>query len=134
MKLVDWKSATPATRRAALSRPAAASRDDVFRQAADIVATVRAEGDAAVRRYNAKFGGASLDSLRVSAAEFADARAALRPDQVAALERAVANVARLTVVFGSNLGPGKATNCPPPRLRISAGNASNNPLSIASWT
>jgi histidinol dehydrogenase len=32
---------------------------------------VRAEGDAAVRRFTAQFGGASLADLRVSPAEFA---------------------------------------------------------------
>lgn len=92
MKIVDWKSASATERRSALSRPAAASRDDVFRQAAEIVAAVRAEGDAAVRRFAAKFGGAALDSLRVSPAEFRDARAALSAVQIAALERAIANV------------------------------------------
>ena len=55
---------------------------------------MRAEGDAAVRRFTTQFGGASLDDLRVSAAEFREARAALSAEQIAALERAVANVAR----------------------------------------
>ena len=54
------------------------SRDEVFRQAAAIIAAVRAEGDAAVRRFTQQFGGAALDDLRVSAAEFREARAALR--------------------------------------------------------
>jgi histidinol dehydrogenase len=55
---------------------------------------VRGEGDAAVRRFTTQFGGASLDELRVSAAEFREARAALTTEQISALERAVANVAR----------------------------------------
>lgn len=92
MKVVDWKTATPGERRAALARPSAERRDDVFRQTADIIAAVRAEGDAAVRRLTQQFGGPDLADLVVSPAEFRDARAALTAPQIAALERAVANV------------------------------------------
>ena len=74
MKIIDWKTSSPDARRAALARPAAESRDEVFRQAASIIAAVRAEGDAAVRRFTTQFGGASLDELRASAAEFREAR------------------------------------------------------------
>jgi histidinol dehydrogenase len=91
MRIVEWKSASPEERRAALARPAADARADVFRQASDIVAAVRAEGDAAVRRISATFG-ASIDQLRATPAEFRDARASLTSGQIAALERAVANV------------------------------------------
>ena len=94
MQSIDWKTSSKDARRAALSRPAAQSRDEVFRQAASIIAAVRAEGDTAVRRFTAQFGGASPDELRVSAGEFREARAALSAVQIAALERAVANVAR----------------------------------------
>jgi histidinol dehydrogenase len=41
-----------------------------------------------------KFSGTKLDELRVSAAEFAEARALLTGTQIAALERAVANVTK----------------------------------------
>lgn len=94
MRIIDWKTSTPEARRAALARPAAESRDEVFRQATSIIAAVRAEGDAAVRRFTTQFGGASVASLRASPPEFREARAALSPEQIAALERAVANVAR----------------------------------------
>lgn len=91
MRVVDWKSASGAVRRAALSRPAADSRAEVFQQAKDIVDAVRAEGDAAVRRFSEKFG-AKVDELRVTSAEFREARAKLTSEQIAALERAIANV------------------------------------------
>jgi len=91
---VDWKSATPDARRAALARPAAGSRDEVVRQAATIIAAVRAEGDAAVRRFTQQFGGPALQDLRVSSAEFRAARNQLSGEQIAALERAIANVTR----------------------------------------
>ena len=92
MKIIDWKTADAETRRAALARPSAGSRDEVFQQAAEVIAAVRAQGDAAVRRFTQKFGGPSLDDLRVSPQEFRAARAALDAREIAALERAVANV------------------------------------------
>lgn len=94
MQTLDWQSATPDAKRAALARPAADTRDEVFAQASEVIATVRAEGDAAIRRFTQKFGGPSLIDLRVSPQEFRDARAALKPEQIAAIERAVANVSR----------------------------------------
>ena len=94
MQRLDWTSATPDARRAALARPAAEQREDVLRQAGEIIAAVRAEGDTAVRRFTQKFGGPALDTLRVSAAEFRTARATLRNEEIVALERAVANVSR----------------------------------------
>ena len=92
MNLIDWTNAPDDQRRAALARPAAALREDVFRQAEEIIAAVRTEGDAAVRRFTRKFGGPELGSLLVSPAEFRAARASLRAEEIAALERAVANV------------------------------------------
>jgi len=94
MNFIDWKTADADTRRAALSRPAAGSRDDVFRQAAEVIAAVRQEGDAAIRRYTQNFGGPSLSELRASPAEFREARAALSAREIAALERAATNVTR----------------------------------------
>jgi histidinol dehydrogenase len=94
MIFVDWKTASIEARRTALARPAAESRDEVFRQAAAVIKAVRDEGDAAVRRFTQQFGGPAIDELRVSAAEFREARAALSAVQMAALERAVANVTR----------------------------------------
>jgi histidinol dehydrogenase len=94
MKVIDWNASSPDARRAALARPAASSRDEVFRQAASIIEAVRAEGDPAVRRFTAQFGGAAPGDLRASAADFREARAALSAEQIAALERAVTNVTR----------------------------------------
>jgi len=94
VKIIDWTTSTPDARRAALARPAAASREEVFREASVIIAAVRSEGDAAVRRFTKQFGGAALDDLRVAPHEFREARAALDPEQITALERAVTNITR----------------------------------------
>jgi histidinol dehydrogenase len=94
MLTVDWQSASPAAKRAALARPAADARAEVFAQASEVIGAVRADGDAAVRRLTQKFGGPALTDLRVGVQEFREARATLQPQQIAALERAVANVSR----------------------------------------
>jgi histidinol dehydrogenase len=94
MKLIDWNTASPDARRAALARPAADTRDEVFRQAAAIVDAVRAEGDAAIRRFTKQFGGGDCSELRASPAEFAEARNSLDATQIAAIERAAANVGK----------------------------------------
>lgn len=92
MKIIDWATSSPDARRAALARPAAESREEVFSQATAIISAVRAEGDAAVRRFTKQFGGAAVDDLRAAPEEFREARAALSAVQIAGLERAVANV------------------------------------------
>jgi len=94
MNVVEWNQADDGARRSALSRPSSGTRDDVFRQAAEVIAAVRAAGDEAIRRYTEKFGGPRLGELRVTPAEFRAARAALGAREIAALETAVGNVTR----------------------------------------
>ncbi len=94
MQLIEWTTASADQRRAALARPATETRADVQRDVAEIVAAVRAGGDAALLRYMEKFNGTKLDELRVTPAEFSEARQRLTDAQIAALERAVANVTR----------------------------------------
>ncbi len=59
---------------------------------ADIIANVRKNGDKALREYSAKFDGAELDSLEVSAEEIDAAFAALEPEFVAIIEEAAENI------------------------------------------
>jgi len=63
---------------------------------AEIVAAVRAEGDAALLRYTELIDGPRLtpSALTVTAAEFAAARAAVDPAVMASLRAAIANVRR----------------------------------------
>ena len=59
---------------------------------AEIVARVRSEGDAALLDYEARFDGARLTSLRVTAAEIDEAVAAVDPAFLRVLERTAANI------------------------------------------
>ena len=65
---------------------------DVTGIVADIIATVRREGDAALLAYNKKFDGADMTELLVSPDEMAEALAAVDPKFLEILERAAANI------------------------------------------
>ena len=60
----------------------------------DIIADVRARGDAALLEYTRRFDGVDLATIEVGTAEFAAAERALNAEQRKALERAIANVRR----------------------------------------
>ena len=59
---------------------------------AEIIAQVRARGDAALKEYTERFDGARLDSLLVSEEEMEEALAAVDPDFLRVLEKAAANI------------------------------------------
>lgn len=84
MKPLLWKNLSASARSAALQRPAQKAQKRTAVIVAGIVSLVRRGGDQALRRLTAKLDGAKLQSLRVSAAEFAAAEKALSSaDQVA---------------------------------------------------
>lgn len=94
MRILDWKSLSERERRAALARPSLESRADITATALDVINTVRADGDQALRAYTERFDGVKLESLAVAPEEFAAARKELTTVQIAALERAIDNVRR----------------------------------------
>ena len=94
MRILRWESLSAAERRAALERPVQQSRADIDSLVREIIARVRAEGDAALRAYTRRFDGVDVDALAVSGQEFAQAEHALHAEQRAAIERAIANVER----------------------------------------
>jgi histidinol dehydrogenase len=87
-----WKNLSRAQRTAALQRPAQTAQPAISAAVRAIVAAVRRDGDAALRRLTSKFDGVALSALRVSAGELAAAKAALRPADRAALRTAARNI------------------------------------------
>ena len=65
---------------------------DVEAIVADVIANVRANGDAALKEYTLKFDGVELDSLQVTQEEMDEALAAVSPEFLAIMERAAANI------------------------------------------
>jgi histidinol dehydrogenase len=94
LAIADWSALDEPARTALLRRPAQRDAAAVAERARHIVDDVRARGDAALREYTEQLDGVRLDSFAVSEAEFAAAESALRPEQRAALERALDTVTR----------------------------------------
>jgi histidinol dehydrogenase len=92
MKPLVWKTLSRARRSAALQRPAQTAQPAISTAVRAIVAEVRRDGDAALRRLTKKFDGVELPTLRVSAGEFAAAQKSLRPADRAALRTAYRNL------------------------------------------
>ncbi len=67
---------------------------EIDRTVSEIIADVRANGDAAVRRYTERFDGAVLEDFLVSEAKIDAAVAETGPELVRIFERAAANIRR----------------------------------------
>ena len=65
---------------------------DVAGAVADIIADVRRNGDAALKKYNEKFDKCTCESLEVSEEEFAAAMAAVPAEYLRVLERSAGNI------------------------------------------
>ncbi len=94
MRILDWKSLDGPGRRDALRRPQFQLESHVQRLVREVIERVRSEGDAAVRAFTERFDHVWLESSAVSPGEFAEARRALRRDEIEALERAMENIER----------------------------------------
>src|SRR5580698_425284 len=94
MRILDWTSLSAPQRIDVLRRPAQRDAAATREAAQDIIDAVRRGGDAAVLQLTEKFDGVRLTSMRVTPQEFAAAERALTAVQMAAIERAIANVRR----------------------------------------
>src|ERR1700686_3096320 len=92
MRILEWETLNEEERRAALARPQVQARPEVMQVSQEVIEAVRAFGDEAVHAFTRRFDAVELQTLAVSPAEFAQARARLTPSQTAALKRAIANV------------------------------------------
>jgi histidinol dehydrogenase len=92
MQILDWENLDAAGRSVALERPRLGSRADIDALALSIIREVRADGDAALKRFAARFDRVEIQELQVSEAEMDAAESALTTGQVEALKQAIANV------------------------------------------
>jgi histidinol dehydrogenase len=92
MKRINWNTLTETERNAALARPTQ-SRADTLRDGVEqIIAAVRANGDAALRELSARYDRCTLDTFEVSEAEFSAAEAKLAPQLKDAIREAAARI------------------------------------------
>ncbi|HEY9112598.1 MAG TPA: histidinol dehydrogenase [Rhodanobacteraceae bacterium] len=92
MKRIDWAMLDEAAREQALARPPL-SRSDALRSAVgDIIAAVRARGDAALREYAATFDKAVLAGIEVAGHEFDAAESTLESSLKRAIGEAIERI------------------------------------------
>lgn len=92
LNLLTWSALDEAGRRAALRRPTQDSAASVRLGVGKIVARVRADGDAALRKYSRLLDNAALTEFEVTEAEFAAAEASLDPTLKAAIVDAAGRI------------------------------------------
>ncbi len=95
MQIVRIKKGEESRASALLSNRTDSDFEQVDATVREVIETVRAEGDAAVRRFTEQFGGAARDILtdfRVSESEMEEAWAATEDHVKAAFEEAAANI------------------------------------------
>jgi histidinol dehydrogenase len=88
MTPIRWTDLDAAARDACLQRPAQATAARIAREAQDVIAAVRADGDAALRRLTRQLDGVELAAFAVDADEFEHAQASVAPDLLAAMVEA----------------------------------------------
>ncbi|MEO8748343.1 MAG: histidinol dehydrogenase, partial [Rhodanobacter sp.] len=92
MKQFDWNQLDASGRVAALGRAPQTCSQELRGGVAQIIADVRARGDAALRELSARYDGCELGAIEVDAGEFAAAQAALAPDLKDAIREAAARI------------------------------------------
>jgi histidinol dehydrogenase len=92
MRILEWTSMPQAERRAVLARPAQRDAARIAREAQEIIESVRAGGDAALRELTRRFDGVRLTDLAVTEQEFVDAERTLDAAQHRALDTAIETV------------------------------------------
>ncbi|TZF88467.1 histidinol dehydrogenase, partial [Cognatilysobacter lacus] len=95
MRRVRWSELDAVAREDVLRRPAQSVAAEVSASVAGLIATVRRDGDDALRELTRRFDGVQLDTFAVLPAAFDEARASL-PD---ALRQAIDDAAERIRVF-----------------------------------
>lgn len=89
---LDWSTLDVQARDHALRRATEATSADTTRAVADVLASVRDNGDDALRELGARFDGITLDTFEVAADEFSAAQAAVPDALYAAMGEAAARI------------------------------------------
>jgi len=98
LRIVEWSAEKPQSRVVANFLSRSAFPEEAEKAASEVLAAIRAEGDAAVARYVEKFEGVRLapKRFRVTDKELAAAEAAVSPDLKRAVKDAYARVMRFS--------------------------------------
>lgn len=94
MRTVVWQSLSETQQDSILERPAIAEGANIAAAVSEVIAKVRAEGDAALLALTAKFDRVTPESIRVTQDEIDAASARLSDEMKQALEQAYTNIAK----------------------------------------
>ncbi|WGV99314.1 histidinol dehydrogenase [Vibrio sp. YMD68] len=94
MRTVVWQSLSESQQDSILERPAITEGANITASVSDVIASVRSEGDKALKELTQKFDGVELVSIRVSSDDIESASARLGDEIKAALEQAYSNIAK----------------------------------------
>jgi len=92
LSISDWATLDEPERIALLQRPAASQNASVHERAAEIVASVRADGDESLRQLTQQLDAATIPKFLVTEVEFAAAERQLTGEQITSIELAITNV------------------------------------------
>jgi histidinol dehydrogenase len=92
ISIYQWTELDTQQQSALLARPAMSQDDSIRDKVEEIVAAVRANGDAALLDYTQQYDGADITSFRVPASELDAARGRLTGEQLSAIDLAINNV------------------------------------------
>ena len=92
MNRLDWNTLDTQGQRTALSRPAQSRAESLRAGVEQIIARVRADGDAALRELTVKFDRCALTAIEVSEKEWNEAEARLSDELKAAIEEAASRI------------------------------------------
>jgi histidinol dehydrogenase len=90
--VINWNDCDAQRQRELLMRPAIAASDSISRTVSEILDSVKARGDAALREYSARFDNTEVQDLKVSQAEIDAAAERLSDELKQAMAVAVANI------------------------------------------
>ncbi|MEE2024754.1 histidinol dehydrogenase [Alkalimonas mucilaginosa] len=91
---LNWQQLSAAEQTAALARPSLPDSAGLTTTVAGIIAEVRRDGDAALKRLSTQFDGLTDNALLLSQAQRAALIAELKPERKAAIELAYGNIRR----------------------------------------
>ncbi|HBT0449042.1 TPA: histidinol dehydrogenase [Klebsiella pneumoniae] len=90
--IIDWNGCSADQQQQLLTRPATSASDSISKTVTEILNNVKANGDAALREYSAKFDKTTVAALQVSEAEIAAAGERLSDELKQAMAVAVKNI------------------------------------------
>ena len=90
--IIDWNGCSADQQQQLLTRPAISASDSISKTVTEILNNVKANGDAALREYSAKFDKTTFAALQVSEAEIAAAGERLSDELKQAMAVAVKNI------------------------------------------